>query len=793
MSAKKKFGHVSWLEEPATKQQDQKKLSIRTRISKYEWFYLAGLGLITLVLGFIGFSKLAAEQNLYHSPSTIFYKVLRLFILEGEFTTPIPLELEIARFLAPAFLAYAGLKALLLVFQENIQVFRVHFFKNHAVICGLGDKGFYLAQDFINSGTNVVIIEKNPVNDHLQLIKQDGAVVLIGDATEKVLLQKAKVHRANSLIVVSGDDGVNVEIAVRAYNLINSFKPDSIVKHGKVNCYVHLVDLHLRTTLSRHAIFTNPHDLFVLNYFNSFENAARLLFREYPIEKMTSIDPSSEQIHLVIIGLGRMGQSVLIQSSKVCYYSATTKPCITVVDKEAEMKVNSFKRFNPHFTKVVDLHYETLDVLSPKLAYASFWNDENTPPVTLFIICIDDDALGLTTALTLLNSLGNEKKPILVRMEDYTGLATLLYEQNFVKNNPIYPFGMTRDIVSREILLNESLDTLAKIITSEGEIEQITTYIPADLKAVKDSWSYLPENMKESTRHQADHLEIKLRNIDCVVDQVENRAVKIYELSPNEVEKLAQLEHARWLAEHQLDGWTYTRVEENSHLKISPYLVPWQKLPEAKKESIRQTVRKIPRLLAGYGLEIQKLVPYHRPANLPPVVEHIDLFKGSKNVLLSLNYSITTKKFTLPRPITEDLNPDEWIKDYRECFLQLAGDPSIEEWIKERLTVLINGPQSLQNFCLADALIMVPPLERIINPLFESLSLYGKAGNFEPKGSGKSLLLLYLAHKWTIKYESPVLNVEHPHLLTKEDWKRLETRLIGLAEIYGFEKRLLLI
>ncbi|MFX1512548.1 MAG: NAD-binding protein [Promethearchaeota archaeon] len=807
MVTQRRADYVSWQDKIVDNQEKRQKnfslselrKTITALIFRYEWMYLSGLVIITFTFGYIGFEKLAERQNSYSSPSSNFYNVLRLFILDYDFDTAIPWELEIARFLAPAFLVYAGFKAILLVFQENIQLFRLRFLKNHIVICGLGDKGFYLAQDFIENDFKVVIIENDPNSDYLKSLR-GNAFILIGDSTDKNLLHKARVHCADSVIVVSGDDGINVEIAVHTYNLVNALGIQNKGKNIKnVKCFVHLVDLHLRTILKKHTIFTNPYDIFELVFFNSFENASRLVFRKYPIEKLTSIDLSTDRIHLVIIGLGRMGQSILVQASKICCYTTTTKPCITVIDRDAELKVNAFKRYNPHFTRVFDLHYENLDILSPKLSQAQFWENEKTLPITLFIICIDDDVIGLTTALTLLQRCASENRriPILVRMRDYTGLATLLHEYDFVKNNPVYPYGMTRDIVSREILINESLDTLAKIISREEEPHIITTFLPNEVDARTDTWADLPEDKKESTRHQADHMEIKLRNIDCVVERVENRSVRIYHLSPREIEELAQLEHSRWMNELYLDGWTYETGESNKKLKTSPYLIPWDELPEDRKEMNRKIVRNIPRLLANYDIEIHKLSPYIRPRGLPPVIEHLSLFEPlnevTKRSILSLCYSIASYQLSLPQPIGKNANPKEWIKGYREYFHKLPQDSATREWIKNRLNMLINGPQSLQNFCLVDALIIVPPLENTFNPLLETLSSYGKAGIFGQKGSGKSLLLLYLAHRWTIEYNTPVLYIEHPQILTKTDLEHLETRLSDLTDSYGYEKRWLII
>jgi hypothetical protein len=73
----------------------------------------------------------------------------------------------------------------------------------------------------------------------------------------------------------------------------------------------------------------------------------------------------------------------------------------------------------------------------------------------------------------------------------------------------------------------------------------------------------------------------------------------------DEIEIMAKMEHARWNEERLRDGWRWGKKRDIIK-KTSPYLVGWSELPEDAKERDRQTVRKIPELLAKVGLEIQR-------------------------------------------------------------------------------------------------------------------------------------------------------------------------------------------
>ena len=85
----------------------------------------------------------------------------------------------------------------------------------------------------------------------------------------------------------------------------------------------------------------------------------------------------------------------------------------------------------------------------------------------------------------------------------------------------------------------------------------------------------------------------------CYPDQ------RVAALTASEVECLAILEHRRWIAERTKAGWTYGS-ERNVDAKTSPYLVPWEELPDRAKEWNRSAVRNIPALLAGENLAIAR-------------------------------------------------------------------------------------------------------------------------------------------------------------------------------------------
>jgi thiamine kinase-like enzyme len=116
-------------------------------------------------------------------------------------------------------------------------------------------------------------------------------------------------------------------------------------------------------------------------------------------------------------------------------------------------------------------------------------------------------------------------------------------------------------------------------------------------------WDKLPDYLKESNLQQANDIIVKLCRIGCTARRVVNRHIREIKFTEDEVEAMAQMEHARWNEERLHDGWKLC-TKRDALKKASPYLVDWSDLPDEAKEQDRQAVRGIPRFLATVGLEV---------------------------------------------------------------------------------------------------------------------------------------------------------------------------------------------
>jgi len=581
-----------------------------SRESSRQWWFILALGIVTLGLGWLGFSRYYA---LHGQPATGWhdlYVALQLFALEsGPVPPPIPLELNIARFLAPAVAAWALFKTFILVFGERIRVLQLHRLQRHVVICGLGRRGMQLARDFKECGDRVVAVDNDPDGPYARLAESLGIVVVVGDATDADVLKRAQVARAAHVIAVTGDDGTNASVAVRTYQLV---RERSARITGTVRCSIQIADLRLATLLQEHRILSQSNESFSAAIFNTYNTSARQLFHAHPLDYEAISPTDTRDVHLIIIGFGGMGESLALQAARVGCFANGRKLRVTAIDRAADIRERDFVGERPEAGRLLRLDFIQGDAEDPAVRErVRGWADE-PDTLTTIAVCLDDDSRGLSCALGVLSRLNNHHVPLLVRMSNDTGLATLLEDEHGADTwTRVHAFGTLARACTREALLHEELDLLARAIHEDYVAKRLAEGRSPDDDSMQP-WEKLDENLKNSSRGAADHIPVKLRAIGCRVVDADEEASEvgagelITSFEPQEIELLGRMEHARWCAERLLAGWLPGR-DRSPARKKTPYLVEWDELTDEVKQYDFDVVAGIPRFLEAVSLGVRRI------------------------------------------------------------------------------------------------------------------------------------------------------------------------------------------
>ena len=100
------------------------------------------------------------------------------------------------------------------LFKERKMMKQIVKLKNHIIVCGYGKTGLEIIQEFEKFKKNYLIIEKN--EQKADELKNQGHLVLLGDATDDMILEKAGVKQADGLIATLSNDADNVYIVLTA-------------------------------------------------------------------------------------------------------------------------------------------------------------------------------------------------------------------------------------------------------------------------------------------------------------------------------------------------------------------------------------------------------------------------------------------------------------------------------------------------------------------------------------------------------------------------------------------------
>ena len=204
----------------------------------YYLLVIGGLAILTIIPGVI-YLALRLSDRIFPSVksfSSFYLSVLKLFAIP--------------------FYTYAIIKALKTIFRKEFQAISLKLTNNHVVVCGTGKTASLFTKAFYEDGYKVVLITNDKNISKLEQFRDLKILVLVGDPTDKELLQKARVHKAQYLVAVCENDGDDAKIATNARTLVS----DS--PHRVLTCLVHITNPHLCNLLKEREIMGQQGDSF---------------------------------------------------------------------------------------------------------------------------------------------------------------------------------------------------------------------------------------------------------------------------------------------------------------------------------------------------------------------------------------------------------------------------------------------------------------------------------------------------------------------------------------------------
>ena len=596
------------------------------------------LALITVILGTIGFA-VVEKKSFYDTVMGIF----DLFVFES--IEKYNGYIFTGRIFALTTIFFGVLSFFIYRFSNYLVLLSIT--KNpYTLVVGMGENNRHYLNSESDNAKDIVVVDKNGDNPHIDTYITKGFGVKIGDILNKDIFEKLHLKNVERAIISTGSDKRNLEILVR---MIKHF---DVLKHKRL--YVHLEDFKLKSLFSEEII---EHKNCEVVTFSFYELAIQKLLLEHSIlGDKPEIAQSNEPFSIAIIGSGDLALQLVYQLANLAHLPNENRVTIYCVDKNAERFIEKVKSSFIHIDNIESLELKAIgrDIREVDFYEQPLWQEKN---LTNIFITKEEEELNLNIALDFYNksyikSIAEDrfKTKILFASYKHRELAGSI-NANQEKFKQFYTFANAAEIFRRETLLNEELDRIAKLIHyGYGDIYNSKLLLEPNNKMDEKWFQKASLNDKISSRMQGMHIDVKLLALGLKKVKSKKSAKALLEINQKlfreklgdinisdeglleyskelekayggEVfeikyfpkkfhslfEKLVRSEHNRWNAYHYLHGWSYNPVKNKTY-KEHDCLLPLDKFKNPTNQLTIiydiYSVIYIPNMLASVGYEI---------------------------------------------------------------------------------------------------------------------------------------------------------------------------------------------
>lgn len=436
---------------------------ITTQYVWIAWLLVFILLIVGLVLGIWGFSmseRLIESETGNVDVSDAVYSTMKLLKLGDHSNDPAPnVQVRLARFILPLTVSIAAILGLFTFLRTCYHRLRSYRFKNHTIICGLGDRGISYIKDAVNGyvarerdNLDIIVIEKDSDNPGVKFCHDEGIPVFIGDATKKDVMSLARPWTAKEIFAFVPEDGQNMALANTVAEIYDSM---GIKRKEKLKCYLSISSMDLQNQfIDREFTFRKDGEKLALDIDIDFSYSHEYMTERSIVKGVrnliirgidSGIFDTNETPEIVIIGAGYIGRKIIANISRLFHlknevrirdgnveYHTPVK--LTIYDKDKDAAVNLYREY-PILEKTAEpdnsdvplsstdelhnLHvnlskgenisclplpeiiFKTMDIELPQVIAKIAYEIYSAPEAKSVVVALGDDSLSVAIALQL--------------------------------------------------------------------------------------------------------------------------------------------------------------------------------------------------------------------------------------------------------------------------------------------------------------------------------------------------------------------------------------------------------
>ena len=576
------------------------------RAPHIRWGALAILAVIWFWAGYVGWLATNSNEAPVGALDAV-YRTIGALTFQDGYDFVANLELDIARFVG----LLVPLVGLLFAFSGQLGSSFARLFSvgaaRHVVIAGDDHAALCLARDCAAYGDVVILIASDLPDETAWSLRHGGIMIVPGDPTQTEALRSARAAHASHIVAIAADDTANLRIEAAARALASKHK------HGKRKLSVD-VSLHspilLQEAREMRGILHKDNDTIEARPFSLDELAARNLLQRQGAIMMSAVEGHNhDRPHLLMFGFDDAAEAVAVRALMSLWSSHFEGPRITVVTPEPGAAQDRFDARYPnaraHDTWKADIVFKPFDWRLRSVSQAFLQEiAAERGPASFILVSTGVDAENIALALGVLRAcnmgLSSEPGgaqwavPIYMKEASESEFSRQFAVGDRTKEEDAYlqAFGSVERVATRAMILDGALDTGAALAHKfyQRGLEDRGEMAPKELEAARRSWTDVAETYRNANRATADHAMMKLWDLGWQTAPPGVKGETALEASDADVMKVAEMEHARWMAERMMSGWRPGAKRDNK-LRIHPNLMPWDQLSDADKAKDADQVR----------------------------------------------------------------------------------------------------------------------------------------------------------------------------------------------------------
>jgi hypothetical protein len=575
--------------------------SIRPVLDAYKYLILVFGWIVVLFAGYLGYYEVNPTGSI---PGLLTLTIQILIAPAGNLQVSPSLLLNIARAGAILLLYISIIAFIAHWFYYQLELLWLRLFtRDHIVVCGLGHVGSIVTRNTLSArSTPIVVIEMDPTNKEIEWCKIHGITVITGNATERRTLEQAHISSAQAVYVATGSDEINATVVAQIHEIIPGRK-------DTLHCYVHIIDPNFTNLLRAPQMAASGISPVGLEFFNIYQIANFCVLDCVP--DLIPVTPTPPERHILVIGLGNMGEGLIMEVAKRWMQSYGKCPgkkiTITVIDRNADRKKAILETRYPRLCNYCEIVPCSIELQSPEFYEGHYLdNPDNKKPLDAAFLCLSDESLNFSTGLYLNQKLQENPIPIIIRTIHRTGLVHFFNQicaQNAEEYKNIHPFPLVSCSCCIESLVGMN-ELIARSIHRNYIAMRTREGASPDKDPALKPWQTLDIEYREASRSQAANIKRILHANGYSIVSRTDWDEALVEFSEPEIEKMAAMEHDRWWDHKVRRGWIPGPRELGK--KTSPYLIPYNLLDERTKGYDRDFIRLYPAILAMVDLSIRR-------------------------------------------------------------------------------------------------------------------------------------------------------------------------------------------